>query len=109
MVARFGAGVRHWRARAGTRPLVVASHGVAMTLWLGRDGRLRRTRRFLGRAPFPDVLEVDLGARLVSRARGAVVVPAPLSSCHAVAAFTTAVADGPADTTLRTPLRSLSI
>jgi broad specificity phosphatase PhoE len=34
VTARFAEGVRSWTAQADGRPLVIASHGMAMTLWL---------------------------------------------------------------------------
>lgn len=68
VVARFDAGVRHWRALAGTRPLVIATHGMAMTLWLSVAANLADPGSFWAALRFPDVLEVDPAAPLVRRA-----------------------------------------
>jgi broad specificity phosphatase PhoE len=67
VAARFDAGVRHWRARAGPRPLVIASHGMAMTVWLSATANLTDPGRFWAELRFPDVLEVDPATRLVRR------------------------------------------
>ncbi len=68
VAARFDAGVRHWRAVAGTRPLVIASHGMAMTVWLSATMNVADPGGFWAGLRFPDVLEVDPGAPFVRRA-----------------------------------------
>jgi broad specificity phosphatase PhoE len=66
-VARFGAGVRHWRAQAAARPLVIASHGMAMTLWLAAEVGLDDAGAFWTDLRFPDVFTVDVATKAVSR------------------------------------------
>jgi broad specificity phosphatase PhoE len=68
VAVRFDSGVRHWHALAGTRPLVIASHGMAMTLWLSATVRIADPGGFWAGLRFPDVLEVDLDIPLVRRA-----------------------------------------
>jgi broad specificity phosphatase PhoE len=70
VAARFDAGVQHWSAGAGSRPLVIASHGMAMTLWLSATLDIADAASLWSDLRFPDVLEVDLGARQVRRAAG---------------------------------------
>jgi broad specificity phosphatase PhoE len=67
VVRRFGAGVAHHRRAAGPRPLVVATHGMAMTLWLTAQGCLVDPGTFWAELEFPDVLVVDLGTGDVRR------------------------------------------
>jgi broad specificity phosphatase PhoE len=67
VVARFDSGVRHWRALAGPRPLVIAGHGMAMTLWLSATVNIADPGGFWAGLHFPDVLEVDPDAALVGR------------------------------------------
>ena len=67
VVARFGAGVRHWRAMAGSRPLVIASHGMAITLWLSATVNVTDPGRFWAGLRFPDVIEVDPDAPFTRR------------------------------------------
>jgi len=67
VVARFDAGVNdHW-VRAAGRPLVVASHGMAMTLWLTARIGLDAPGAFWSSLRLPDALAVDLVARTVAR------------------------------------------
>ena len=67
VVARFDAAVNdHW-VRAAGRPLVVASHGMAMTLWLTARIGLDAPGAFWSSLRLPDVLAVDLVARNVAR------------------------------------------
>jgi hypothetical protein len=68
LAARFAAGVRHWRTVAGDRPLVVASHGMAMTIWLAAAATLANPGAFWAALRFPDLLAVDLGESTVTRA-----------------------------------------
>ena len=63
----FDAGINdHW-VRAAGRPLVVASHGMAMTLWLTARIGLDAPGAFWSSLRLPDVLAVDLVARTVAR------------------------------------------
>jgi broad specificity phosphatase PhoE len=68
VVARFDAGVRHWRALAGARPLAIASHGMAMTLWLSATVNVADPGRFWAGLRFPDVIEVDPDTACARRA-----------------------------------------
>ncbi|MEH1129803.1 histidine phosphatase family protein [Micromonospora sp. CPCC 206061] len=67
VVARFDAGIKHWRTHAVTQPLVVATHGMAMTLWLATATDLADPTSFWADLRPPDVFEVDLTARTVDR------------------------------------------
>ncbi|SNS69963.1 Broad specificity phosphatase PhoE [Asanoa hainanensis] len=64
VVARFDAGIRHWQARADARPLVVATHGMAMALWLAD---IVDPIAFWDDLRLPDLFEVDLAARTANR------------------------------------------
>ena len=59
VVARFGAAVAAHAARAGDRPLVVGTHGMAMTCWLA-DRRLLTVPpgEFWSALAFPQIVEV---------------------------------------------------
>ena len=57
MIARFDAGIRHWRSEARGRPLVVATHGMAMTLWLTALG-LEDPEAFWSDLRLPDVFQL---------------------------------------------------
>jgi broad specificity phosphatase PhoE len=67
VAGRFDAGVRHWRTVAGDRPLVVASHGMAMTIWLTAAATVADPGAFWAALRFPDLLMVDLGESTVTR------------------------------------------
>lgn len=67
VVARFDAAVTGWRSRASGRPLVIASHGMAITLWLTATIPLDDPAGFWTYLEFPDVLTVDLDTRPVER------------------------------------------
>lgn len=60
VVRRFGAGVDWWSRLSGDRPLVVASHGMAMTVWLVGVGAVTRERAgdFWERLRFPELLRL---------------------------------------------------
>lgn len=60
VTARFGAGIKHWYLRAATRPLVVATHGMAMTLWLADAIDLSDPTDFWDDLRLPGLFEVDL-------------------------------------------------
>jgi broad specificity phosphatase PhoE len=70
VTARFGSAVRHWSARAGSRPLVIASHGMALTLWMSAALAIADPAHFWAGLRFPDVLEVDPATGYVGRASG---------------------------------------
>jgi broad specificity phosphatase PhoE len=57
---RFEAGVVDFLVRAADRPLVVATHGMAMTVWLHARGCLRDPGEFWAGLRFPHLLAVDL-------------------------------------------------
>ena len=67
---RFDAGVAEQLATAGAAPLVVASHGMAMTLWLTARIGLADAGAFWADLRFPDAHEVDLAAGTVRRLAG---------------------------------------
>jgi broad specificity phosphatase PhoE len=67
VAARFAAGLADWQARCGDRPLVVASHGMAMTVWLTAAIGLDDPGAFWSDLRLPDVLIVDLPGRRVQR------------------------------------------
>lgn len=60
VAARFGEAVSEHLAAAGARPLVVASHGMAMTLWLTSLGSVTDPGTFWSELAFPDLVEVRL-------------------------------------------------
>jgi len=66
VVARFGAAVQFWLSRAGDQPLVIASHGMAMTVWIAAQG-LEDPGAFWVALRLPDVFEVDPFTRRVGR------------------------------------------
>ncbi|MCP2322655.1 broad specificity phosphatase PhoE [Hamadaea flava] len=67
VVTRFGDAVADWRARAGSRPLVVASHGMALTLWLTAAIGLADPGGFWSALQLPDAFSVDLTTRQADR------------------------------------------
>jgi broad specificity phosphatase PhoE len=67
VAARFGAGIKHWHLRAVTRPLVVATHGMAMTLWLAHAIDLAEPTSFWDDLRLPDLFEVNLATRSADR------------------------------------------
>jgi broad specificity phosphatase PhoE len=67
VVARFAEGVTSWAARVDGRPLVIASHGMAMTLWLTTTVALPDPGAFWADLRLPDLLTVDVAAKQVSR------------------------------------------
>lgn len=58
VAARFDAGVTDWLFRAGDQPVVIASHGLALTVWLLAVGVVpaERAGTFWSALGFPDVL-----------------------------------------------------
>jgi broad specificity phosphatase PhoE len=67
VVARFTAGVRFWSAQTGGRPLVIASHGMAMTVWLAAMVGVADAGTFWADLRLPDVFTVDVAAKAVAR------------------------------------------
>ncbi|MBO3739187.1 histidine phosphatase family protein [Actinoplanes flavus] len=67
VVARFAEGVRFWTARADGRPLVIASHGMAMTLWLTTTVALADPGAFWADLRLPGLLTVDVTGKQVFR------------------------------------------
>lgn len=68
VVARFAEGVTGWLGRSGPRLLVVATHGMAMTLWLaaGTPG-LADPGAFWADLRLPDAFAVDPDTRTAER------------------------------------------
>jgi broad specificity phosphatase PhoE len=62
---RFGAAIGEHLARADGRPVVVGSHGMALTVWLSQAVGLADPAGFWARLKLPDVLPVDLTAGTV--------------------------------------------
>jgi broad specificity phosphatase PhoE len=67
VAARVGAGVTFWSARAAGRALVVASHGMALTLWLATAVDLPDPGAFWTDLRLPDLFELDPAARFLHR------------------------------------------
>lgn len=67
VVARFTAGMRFWAGQADGRSLVVASHGMAMTLWLTATVGLTDAGAFWDGLRLPDLLTVDVTSKQVAR------------------------------------------
>ncbi|MEV0615393.1 histidine phosphatase family protein [Nonomuraea sp. NPDC050404] len=65
---RFDAGITEHLVRTGGRPLVVATHGMAMTVWVKALLGLRSPGDFWADLRFPDALLVDLDSGTVERA-----------------------------------------
>jgi broad specificity phosphatase PhoE len=65
--ARFAEGVRFWTVQADGRPLVIASHGMAMTLWLTATVGLADPGAFWADLRLPDLLVVDITGKQVTR------------------------------------------
>lgn len=68
VAARFAAAVAAHRVRAADRPLVVGSHGMALTVWLATVVDLPDPAAFWAALRFPDLLLVDSATRTVRRA-----------------------------------------
>jgi broad specificity phosphatase PhoE len=67
VVARFAAAVAEARQLAGDRDLVIATHGMAMTLWLASELGLPDPVQFWDDLRFPDLLKIGLRACTVTR------------------------------------------
>ena len=66
-VRRFGAAIDDHTGDAGGRPLVVATHGMVLTLWLTATIGLADPGAFWTGLSLPDALVVDRDARTVTR------------------------------------------
>jgi broad specificity phosphatase PhoE len=69
VVRRFSAGVAEHVERAGGRLVVVATHGMAMTVWLTATTGLGDPGAFWAGLELPDAFVVDLAERSVERLR----------------------------------------
>ena len=67
VAARFDAGIKFWHPRADPRPLVIASHGMAMTLWLTTIMKVADPASFWADLRLPDIIEVNLATRRFGR------------------------------------------
>jgi broad specificity phosphatase PhoE len=67
VVERFDAAVTEFLVRAGGGPVIVASHGMAMTVWLSARIGLAHPGAFWAALQFPDAIEVHLGHRTATR------------------------------------------
>jgi broad specificity phosphatase PhoE len=67
VVARFAAAVAEARQIAGDRDLVIATHGMAMTLWLASELGLPDPVQFWDDLRFPDLLRIGLRTCTVTR------------------------------------------
>jgi broad specificity phosphatase PhoE len=65
--SRFESGITDHLTRAAGRPIVVASHGMAMTIWLTERIGLRDPGRFWAGLQFPDAHAVDLQRCTITR------------------------------------------
>lgn len=68
VAARFDAGIAKHLALSGKRPLVVATHGMAMTVWMKARLDLHDPGEFWADLRLPDAHLVDLDAGTVERA-----------------------------------------
>lgn len=59
---RFSEAVDRARARAAGRPVVIGTHGMAMTVWLTSTGRVEDPVAFWEGLGFPDQVTVEQGA-----------------------------------------------
>ncbi|GAA0552700.1 hypothetical protein GCM10010172_38930 [Paractinoplanes ferrugineus] len=67
VVARFGTALQHWYVRAATRPLVIATHGMAMTLWPADAVGLADPAGFRDDLRLPDLFEINPITRTSTR------------------------------------------
>ncbi|MFC5830593.1 histidine phosphatase family protein [Nonomuraea insulae] len=65
---RFDAGITEHLALSGERPLVVATHGMAMTVWMTARLDLHDPGDFWADLRFPDAHLIDLDSGIVERA-----------------------------------------
>lgn len=59
VVERFAAGVSDWLSAARDRDLIIATHGMAMTIWLSSAIGLPDPARFWSDLRFPDAHQVE--------------------------------------------------
>jgi broad specificity phosphatase PhoE len=69
VAARFGTALSEHLDAAGGRPLVVATHGMAMTIWLTARIALPDPGAFWAGLRFPDAHRVNLQAGTIARLR----------------------------------------
>jgi len=67
VASRFDAAVSEAQRQAGGRPVVLATHGMAMTVWLAQAIGLADPGAFWADLRLPDLLAVDLAGRAVGR------------------------------------------
>jgi broad specificity phosphatase PhoE len=67
VVARFEAGITEHLTAAAGRPVIVASHGMAITLWLTTTVGLHDPGAFWSDLRFPDAHIIDLTAATTTR------------------------------------------
>jgi 2,3-bisphosphoglycerate-dependent phosphoglycerate mutase len=67
VTARFDAAVGEWLGFADGRPLVIGTHGITLTVWLSATVGLDDPAGFWSALALPDLLEVDLAGRSVTR------------------------------------------
>lgn len=67
VVVRFTEAVRFWTAQADGRPLIIACHGMAMTLWLTATVGLTDAGAFWADLRLPDLFTVDVSGKHVIR------------------------------------------
>jgi broad specificity phosphatase PhoE len=67
VAARFDAGIRFWYPRADPQPLVVATHGMAMTVWLATTMNIADPANFWAELRLPDIFEVNLATGTFGR------------------------------------------
>ncbi len=60
VAARFDLGIRTWAAATGDHPLVIATHGMALTVWLASGAGVDDPAGFWSDLRLPDVLVVNL-------------------------------------------------
>jgi broad specificity phosphatase PhoE len=71
VAGRFAAAVREAQRLAGGQPVVLATHGMALTVWLAHAVGLADPGAFWADLRFPDLLAVDQAGRTVVRVPGA--------------------------------------
>jgi broad specificity phosphatase PhoE len=64
---RFDTGINFWHPRADPQPLVIATHGMAMTLWLAAIMDIVDPAGFWADLRLPDIIEVNLATRTFGR------------------------------------------
>ena len=67
LAARFEAALADHLALAERRPLIIATHGMALTIWLTARTGLPHPGVFWSDLRFPDALRVDLAEKTITR------------------------------------------